>query len=245
MSSISEPKDRVDMKAVDVKATDEKTTDETTTETDEKSAMGQLAPVHTTDRGFAQEAKVDAAGIVLSTTPTSDPLDPQNWSKVQKSAILAIVCTFYFLFTYQTTAPNPAFTQLQEQFNATYTQVNWTFAIPSLGLAVGPLFSTALADIFGRRIVMIAGTVIALVASGCTGIKGLGFSGYMAARFFQGFGASPAATVGLGIINDMSHEHERGFHIGLWVMAIDLGGYFGGFRRSPFHMTCVHVPGNG
>lgn len=213
-------------------------TEEKTVEADEKGTMAQLAPMHTTELGFAEDAKVDAAGLVLLTTPTSDPLDPQNWSKVQKAAILAIVCTFYFLFTYQTTAPNPAFTLLQEQFNASYTQVNWTFAIPSLGLALGPLFSTALADIFGRRTVMIAGTTIALVASGCTGIKGLGFSGYMAARFFQGFGASPAATVGLGIINDISHESERGFHMGLWVMAIDLGGYVGGFGRRPWHISC-------
>jgi MFS family permease len=51
----------------------------------------------------------------------------------------------------------------------------------------------------------------------------------MAARFSQGIGASPAATVGLSIINDLSFEHERGFRIGLWVMAIDLGGLCGGF----------------
>jgi MFS family permease len=86
-----------------------------------------------------------------------------------------------------------------------------------------------LADIYGRRIVMIGGTIIALVASGCTSIQGISLNGYMAARFFQGIGASPAATVGLSIINDLSFEHERGFRIGLWVMAIDLGGLCGGF----------------
>ena len=76
---------------------------------------------------------------------------------------------------------------------------------------------------------MIGGTIIALVASGCTSIRGISLNGYMAARFFQGIGASPAATVGLSIINDLSFEHERGFRIGLWVMAIDLGGLCGGF----------------
>lgn len=71
--------------------------------------------------------------------------------------------------------------------------------------------------------------MVALIASGCTSITNLGYSSYMAARFFQGFGASPAATVGLGIINDISFEHERGFYIGLWAMSIDLGGLVGGF----------------
>lgn len=191
-----------------------------------------LTIMHTADAemGYAQDAQVDAAsGIVLVPTPNADPMDPLNWSKLQKYTILSIICFFYFLFTYQTSAPNPAFSLLQEQFNADYTQANWTFAIPSLGLALGPLFTTALADIYGRRIVLIAGTIVAIIASGCCSIQNLGFSSYMAARFFQGFGASPAATVGLGVINDISYEHERGFRIGLWVMAIDLGGLFGGF----------------
>lgn len=78
---------------------------------------------------------------------------------------------------------------------------------------------------------MIAGTTIALVASGCTSVEGISLHGYMTARFFQGFGASPAATVGLSIINDVSWEHERGFRIGLWVMAIDLGGLLGGLSK--------------
>ena len=45
-------------------------------------------------------------------------------------------------------------------------------------------------------------------------------SGYMAARFFQGLGVAPGATVGLAAINDMFYEHERGQKIGLWVLAM-------------------------
>jgi MFS family permease len=47
------------------------------------------------------------------------------------------------------------------------------------------------------------------------------------ARFFQGFGVSPAATVGMAIINDLFFEHERGQKIGLWVLALDMGLLFG------------------
>lgn len=60
-----------------------------------------------------------------------------------------------------------------------------------------------------------------------------GYSGYLAARFFQGFGVSPAATVGLMIIDDLYFEHERGQKIGIWTLAIDIGLVFaplpGGF----------------
>jgi hypothetical protein len=144
--------------------------------------------------GNLQPTRLDEFGKLLVPTPTSDPLDPLNWSKVQKYTIMAIVCFSYFMLTYFTTAPVPSFTLLQVQFGATYTQVNWTFAVPALGLASGPLLLSALADIYGRRVVIILGTFIALISSGCTSIHGISFDGYLVARFFQGFGIGPVGV---------------------------------------------------
>ena len=45
----------------------------------------------------------------------------------------------------------------------------------------------------------------------------------MVARFFQAFGVSPGATVGMAVVNDLFFEHERGQKLGLWVLAIDAG----------------------
>lgn len=42
-------------------------------------------------------------GLAIFPIPTSDPLDPLNWSFTRKHSILAIVCLKYFLFTYITT----------------------------------------------------------------------------------------------------------------------------------------------
>jgi len=126
------------------------------------------------------------------------------------------------MFTYITTTTVPSFVALQEQYGIDAAQVNWTVAIPALGLAVGPLIWSSLADIYGRRIIFILGTIIAL-ASTIGSALAPSYGGYMAARFFQGLGVSPAATVGLAAINDMFFEHERGQKIGLWVLAIDVG----------------------
>lgn len=113
-----------------------------------------------------------------------------------------------------------------------YSQVNWTVAIPALGLAVGPLIWSSFADIYGRRLIFIIGTLMAFGAT-IGAAKASNYGGYMAARFFQGLGVSPGATVGLAMINDMFFEHERGQKIGLWVLAIDsgllVGPIFGGF----------------
>lgn len=150
----------------------------------------------------------------------------------------------YFLFTYITTTTVPSFPELQSQFSISYSEVNWTVAIPALGLSVGPLFWTSLGDIYGRRTIFITGTVIALVSTIGVAVAG-SYSGYMAARFFQGFGVSPAATVGMAIgrylcslysldngdggtdpmstVNDLFFDYERGQKLGLWVLAIDSG----------------------
>lgn len=114
----------------------------------------------------------------------------------------------YFLFTYITTTTVPSFPQIQDQYTIGYSQVNWTVAIPALGLAFGPLFWSSLADIYGRRIIFIVGTIIALVASVGSAVAS-SYGGYMAARFFQGFGVSPGATVGMAVVGEYVRTDDR------------------------------------
>ncbi|GIZ41604.1 hypothetical protein CKM354_000490300 [Cercospora kikuchii] len=192
---------------------------------DEKSEKkSSIAEGPDTEAGLvSSEVLVDKNGFVLFPVPVQgDALDPLNWSAFQKHTILGIVMALYFMFTYITTTTVPAFPELQEQFDATLEQINWTVAIPALGLALGPLIWSSPADIVGRRPIMIIGTIMAIAAT-IGAAEANDYSGYMAARFFQGLGCSPAASVGLAIINDMFFEHERGQKVGLWVLALDLG----------------------
>jgi MFS family permease len=92
----------------------------------------------------------------------------------------------------------PSFPEIQTQFAITYSQVNWTVAVPALGLSVGPLFWSSLSDIYGRRIIFVTGTFIALVSTIGAAVADR-YGGYMAARFFQGFGVSPASSVGMAV----------------------------------------------
>ncbi|KAF2431242.1 major facilitator superfamily transporter [Tothia fuscella] len=186
----------------------------------EKSGFGE------DDHQVHDAVPLSKDGIKLHPQPTSDPLDPLNWSSFKKHSILAIVMALYFMFTYITTTTVPSFPELQEQYNISIELVNWTVAIPALGLAIGPLLWSSPADIIGRRIIFLCGTAIAFAAT-IGAAKATTYGGYMAARLFQGLGVSPAATVGLAIINDLFFEHERGTKIGLWVLAIDVGLYFG------------------
>jgi MFS family permease len=130
------------------------------------------------------------------------------------------------MFTYITTTTVPSFLTLQEKYSVSLAEVNWTVAIPALGLSLGPFLWASPADIIGRRPIFILGTMMGL-ASTVGAALAPSYSGYMAARFFQGLGVSLAANVGLAIINDIFFEHERGQKLGLWVLAIDQGLYFG------------------
>ncbi|KAL8846508.1 MAG: hypothetical protein Q9221_008411 [Calogaya cf. arnoldii] len=172
--------------------------------------------------GHSSEVGIFKEGMKVHPEPTADPLDPLNWPRWRKHTILAIVMYLYFMFTYVTTNTVPSFPQLQEELGISYSQVNWTVAIPALGLAVGPLFWSSLADIYGRRIIFLTGTLIAFAATIGAGAVN-DYSGYMAARFFQGFGVSPGATVGMAVVMDLYFEYERGQKLGLWVLAIDTG----------------------
>lgn len=105
------------------------------------------------------------------------------------------------MFTYITTTTVPSFAEIQTLYSIDYMHVNLTVAIPSLGLAFGPLFWSSLADIYGRRVIFIIGTLIAFFGSIGTAVSPT-YAVYMAARFFQGFGASPGGTVGMAIIGE-------------------------------------------
>lgn len=130
------------------------------------------------------------------------------------------------MFTYITTTTVPSFPALEDKYSASLEQINWTVAIPALGLSLGPLLWASPADIIGRRPILILGTIMAL-ASTIGAALAPNYPCYMAARFFQGLGVSPASNVGLAIINDIFFEHERGQKLGLWVLAIDQGLLFG------------------
>lgn len=174
---------------------------------------------------------------------TDDPLDPRNWTRLQQSTILAIVYFAYFTSTYLVSVASSPSPFLKNRFQATTTNLHWMSTVPSLGLATSPLLGPILASRYGRRIVLVLGAAIALVASGCTSIlsvHGLSSRGYLAARFFQGFGMGPAFNVGLAVVGDLSWEDERGVRVGLWALAGNLGLCVGGLSKP--HSLSMSIP---
>ena len=184
---------------------------------DVETGFGEIDPA------FKREPDVKSIINEKEPQPACDLKDPLNWSLWRKYLCVSISCYGYFMVTYFSMAFVPSFSQLQTQLDASYNQIVWTSAIACLGMALGPLLVASLAEIYGRRIILILSTSLAVLASGCVTLRGISFGGYMAARFFQGLGSGPAANIGLSVIHDVSFAHERGFRFGLWAMAANLG----------------------
>ncbi|OCK91964.1 MFS general substrate transporter [Cenococcum geophilum 1.58] len=149
-------------------------------------------------------------GVKLHPQPTSDPLDPLNWSTGRKNGVLSTAMALPAIYVHLYYHHHlPYFPEIQEQYGISAGEVNWTVAIPALGLTVGPLIWSSPSDIYGRRIIFITGTVIA-------------FATIVGAIKVPNYGG-PGPTVGLAIISDTFYEHRRGLKVGLWVLAIDMG----------------------
>jgi MFS family permease len=78
-----------------------------------------------------------------------------------------------------------------------------------LVLGLGNIIWVPMANIFGRRLILVLSTSILFAATAC----GIPFSGFMPTliiRIVQGFGSSASETVTPAVVGDLFFVHERG-----------------------------------
>src|SRR5947209_3607397 len=113
------------------------------------------------------------------------------------------------------TVVNVALPALQASFRATVVDVQWV--VESYGLFLGALILVggSLGDLFGRRLIFVAGVIIFAVASaGCGAASNM--HQLIIARSVQGVGAALLVPGSLAIISSSFDEASRGQAIGTW-----------------------------
>jgi hypothetical protein len=170
----------------------------------------------------SDSTRLDPFGLSLQPTSIGDELDPLEWSKARKYFILFIACVGNFLTIYITVNTVQNFFVLTELFDATYSEINWTMAVTSLGIMTALLLFSPLVDLYGRRKVMAVSSALTCIVSGCITLRSVNDNAYLALRFLQGLATGPMTTASFAIMIDISWEHEIGFHMGLWAISIDL-----------------------
>ena len=113
------------------------------------------------------------------------------------------------------TVVNVALPAIQGNFHATVVDVQWV--VESYGLFLGALILVggSLGDLFGRRLIFIAGVAIFAVASAACGAAA-SIDQLNAARSVQGIGAALLVPGSLAIISTAFDEKSRGQAIGTW-----------------------------
>ncbi len=113
------------------------------------------------------------------------------------------------------TAINVALPSLQASFHATVVDVQWV--VESYGLFLGALILVggSLGDLFGRRLIFVAGVTLFTAASVACGVA-QSIPMLIAARSIQGVGAALLVPGSLAIISTSFDEKSRGQAIGIW-----------------------------
>jgi EmrB/QacA subfamily drug resistance transporter len=113
------------------------------------------------------------------------------------------------------TVVNVALPAIQANFHATVVDVQWV--VESYGLFLGALILVggSLGDLFGRRLIFVAGVSIFAIASAACGLA-LSVNQLIISRSIQGIGAALLVPGSLAIISTAFDEKSRGQAIGTW-----------------------------
>jgi EmrB/QacA subfamily drug resistance transporter len=113
------------------------------------------------------------------------------------------------------TVVNVALPALQTSFHATVVDVQWVVEAYGLFLGALILVGGSLGDLFGRRLIFLAGVTTFGAASVACGVAS-SINGLILARSIQGVGAALLVPGSLSIISASFDEQSRGQAIGTW-----------------------------
>lgn len=145
---------------------------------------------------------------------------PSHQRKVLAVAISAALGGL--LFGFDTAVINGAVNSIQSTFNLGAATLGFTVAITLLGCAVGAWFAGQLADVWGRKVVMVVAAVLFVVSS--LG-AGLAFADWqlMGWRVVGGLAIGIASVIAPAYIGEIAPAHKRGGLSSLQQLAITVG----------------------
>jgi EmrB/QacA subfamily drug resistance transporter len=145
---------------------------------------------------------------------------------------LAAMCFALFMIMLDNTVVNVALPSIQRSLRSSTSSLEWTVNAYTLSFAVLLVTGGRLGDLFGRRLVFLAGVIIFACSSGAIGFSP-NDAWLVGWRAVQGVGAALMMPATLSIITNAFPPQERGKAIGTWAgvsaMALAIGPVVGGF----------------
>jgi EmrB/QacA subfamily drug resistance transporter len=160
---------------------------------------------------------------------TETALDKGRWWT------LVAVCTGVFMLLLDVTIVNVALPDIQGQFDASLSGLQWVIDAYALSLAALLLTAGSLADIFGRRKVFVIGTALFTLGSLLCGLAP-GIEFLAIARAGQGIGGAAMFATSLAILGTTYTGRDRGVAFGAFGattgVAVAIGPVLGGILTS-------------
>jgi len=148
---------------------------------------------------------------------------------------LLVVCAGTFMLLLDLTIVVVALPDIQREFHAGFSDLQWTVSAYALTLASLLLTTGALADRYGRRLLFSAGLVIFTAGSLACGLA-QSPTMLVISRAAQGVGGATIFSTSLALLADSFHGRERGVAFGVWGattgVAVALGPILGGVITS-------------
>ncbi|HET7430297.1 MAG TPA: MFS transporter [Nocardioides sp.] len=170
-------------------------------------------------------------GSTMSQQPASTATtgrDPKWWT-------LTAVCTGVFMLLLDITIVNVALPDIQQELDASLSDLQWVIDAYALSLAALLLTAGSLADLFGRRRVFVIGLVVFTVGSvACGAAQDIFF--LQVSRAFQGIGGAAMFSTALALLAAAFHGKDRGTAFGVFGattgVAVAIGPVLGGALTS-------------
>lgn len=134
-------------------------------------------------------------------------------SNAQKWCMVALLTSAGFWSSLGSPIYYPALKQLEKQFSVSEELVNITVVVYLIFQGVAPTISGGLADVYGRRPVILIGMLIYVCASiglACSNSYGV----IVFLRCLQSAGISPIIAINSGVVGDFTVKQERGTFVG-------------------------------
>ena len=190
--------------------------------------------------------KLDKRGLPLVPQPSDHKDDPLNWSAGLKYWIVILMSAFTLMAQLGSGLLNPAFVAVAKDLHVTVEQASYTTTVFILFTGVFPLLLTPFANVYGRRVLYLIFTTVAIVGY-VSSASSPTWGGVMAGRVVSGIGSSVSLGLGAATICDLFVQGERGLPMGIYAWATTNGPHVapiaGGYIAQRYGWRwCIWIP---
>lgn len=143
-------------------------------------------------------------------------------SRAAERSALFVTTLTAFMSPFMFSAVNVALPTLQKELILDAVQMSWIATVYLLATAISLVPAGKIADIYGRKLIFIVGTIVFTLASTFTAFAP-SFIWLMILRAAQGVGVAMFATTAMAILTSVFPLKRRGLALGIYVAAVYIG----------------------